>query len=701
MRPNRRAEGRITLKANGHFANRLALGLLTLSAGWAGAATFGDLTYTPPPGWTAQPSASTLSLKPPNLPAGEVALITLSKGTDFKGDFAAAFDQLSTTGPNGYTLQSRSKAVPDKDENGVPLLAQAAVFQNASGQTLYLYYVAANPPGRLEILVYTASSLATFQKYEPALSALASSVTFGTPKAGGTATTPPPTKPPATKPPASTSNTPTPPTKTPPQTTQPGTQTAVSLPVPNLAKLVAGGFDPAKQPIPDEFSCYPDLRSDKYQTPVFKLQILNQTQYRVVTGKTASAGTFTTKKGSVFYDMQFKTGPLASVDSATLFWGRDREYGQNIKLYRYPLKDDRTLNLECYQRGPRDALAQLGFRRKDPQAGKYACRSSDGKNTDQGTLEVLAERAYRYKGSGGKYSADILGDQTYDFSGVDFAGGPLDDTHASYSEDDLGEREFSFRAMKCLVVVKPTLPPRYGAGKAPAPPKGTGGLAGAYSLQRQQVQAGGGIQMVRDFYVFFKNGYVFTGDPDTSLADADCTRTFPNGLPICEVYKLSGGQITIGSDKPAAFQQKGSALSLDGDKLEPVRPIKDLKLAGDYKSTSVFSAPGGTGGGIFETVLKFGKDGRFRREASGGVSITTTTTGTSSGDVTGGVSSSSERQNGGKYTLSANTLTLSYDDGRVEKKFAMLPQLTKSGQPDTEWLYLGGDDYFLQKPGKK
>ncbi|WP_161882854.1 hypothetical protein [Deinococcus alpinitundrae] len=665
----------------------LALGLLTLCAGWAGAETFGDLTYTPPPGWTAQPSASTLSLKPPNLAAGEVALITLSKGSDFKGDFAAAFDQLSKTGPTGYTLLSRSKAVPDKDQNGVALIAQAAVFQNASGQPLYLYYVAANPPGRLEILVYTASSLSTFQKYEPAVTALAGSVTFGTPKASGTATAPPPTKPP--------------PTKTPPQTTPPGTQPAVSLPVPNLAKLVAGGFDPEKQPIPDEFSCYPDLSSDKYQTPVFKLQILNQTQYRVVTGKTASAGTFTTKKGSVFYDVQFKTGPLASVDSATLFWGRDREYGQNIKLYRYPLKDDRTLSLECYQRGPRDALAQLGFRRKDPQIGKYACRSSDGKNTDQGTLEVLAERAYRYKGSGGKYSADILGDQSNDFSSVDFTGGPLDDTHASYSEDDLGEREFSFRAMKCLVVVKPTLPLKYGAGKAPAPPKGTGGLTGAYSLQRQQVQVGGGIQMVRDFYMFSKNGYVFTGDPDTSLADADCTRIFPNGLPICEVYRLGSGQITIGSDKPVPFQQKGGVLRLDGEKLEPVRPLKDLKLAGDYKSTSVFSAPGGTGGGIFETVLKFGKDGRFRREASGGVSITTTTTGTSLGDVTGGVSSSSERQNGGKYTLSGNTLTLSYDDGRVEKKFAMLPQLTKSGQPDTEWLYLGDDDYFLQKPGKK
>lgn len=665
---------------------RLALGLLVLTAGHAGADTFGDLTYTPPPGWTAQLSGDTLSFKPPNLAAGEVALVTLSKGKDFKGDFAAAFDRLSKTGPDGYTLLSRSMAAANKDENGVPLIAQVAVFKNAAGQALYLYYVAANPPGRLEVLIYTASSLPTFQKYQPAVAALADSVTFKGQKAGGAV--PPPTS----KPPVGTPKTPA--TTPKPSTPTSGTPPAVRLPVPDLAKLVAGGFNPEKQPIPDEFSCYPELRSDKYQIPVFKLQILNQSQYRLVTGQTASAGTFTIRKSDNFYEMVFRTGPLSGVDDATLFWGKDHEYGQNIKLYRYPLKDDSTVNLGCYQRGSRDALAQLKFRRKDPQVGKYACRSTEGKNTDQGALEVLADRAYRYRGGGGKYRADILGDQSEDFSG-----GPLDDSYASYSEDDLGERKFSFRAMKCVVVVKPTLPPRYGAGQAPAPPRGAGGVAGAYSLYRQTYN--NGVQYVRDFYIFFKNGYVFTRDPETLLSDADCTRTWPNGLPACEVYSLGGGTITIGSDKPVLFQQKGGMLSLDGDKLEPVRPLGDLKLAGNYKSTSVFTAVGGTGGGIFETVLSFGKDGRFKREASGDVSITTTTTGTSAGDVTGGVASRSERQNGGKYTLSGNTLTLSYDDGRVEKKFAMLPQVIKSGQPDTEWLYLGGDNYFLEKPGKK
>ena len=147
--------------------------------------------------------------------------------------------------------------------------------------------------------------------------------------------------------------------------------------------------------------------------------------------------------------------------------------------------------------------------------------------------------------------------------------------------------------MKCVVVVKPTLPPKFGQDKAPAAPKGTGGLEGAYSYQRQSFD-GTAIKFVRDFYVFFKNGYVFTGDPDTSLADADCTRTFPNGLPICQVYRVQGNSLVIGADKPLPFRKQGDGLTLDGHTLDPVRPLADLKLAGAYKTTSVFTAIGGT-----------------------------------------------------------------------------------------------------------
>ena len=97
------------------------------------------------------------------------------------------------------------------------------------------------------------------------------------------------------------------------------------------------------------------------------------------------------------------------------------------------------MDLECYQRGARETLAPLEFRRKDSQPGKYACRSTDGKNADKSTLEVLGGRQYRCAGGSGKYQVDILGDQGDDYSDVEFFGGPLEDMNVSYKEDDKGE----------------------------------------------------------------------------------------------------------------------------------------------------------------------------------------------------------------------------------------------------------------------
>ncbi|MGY2895604.1 hypothetical protein [Deinococcus sp. UYEF24] len=666
-------------------------------------ATFGDLIYTAPPGWKVQTSGDSVTLVPQNLVSGEAALITLSKGVAFNGNFAAEFDRVTSKAAQGFTVVKRSEVQQSKDETGTPLLARATVLQNAAGQTLYLYYVAANPAGRLELLIYSASSLEVFAKYQPGLTALSASVTFrtqsgqtqsGQPQSGQSQTSAQagPKAQPGNQQPGN-----QPPTTTKPATTPPTPQiSSKPLAVPKMSALVASGLDPQKQPVPDEFRCYAELESDQYQKPVFALQMLGNGQYRVGN----EAGTYAVKADGSFSRIQFRTGPLREVDDSSILW--DRKYGQSIKLYRFPLKNDRTVSLLCYQRGAREALAQLKFRRKDPQVGRYVCRSTDGENTDKGTLEVLPNRSYRYAGGDGKYRADILGDQSYEFSSVEFTGGPLEDTNVTYRENDLGERQFSvINRMKCALIAKPTLAAQFGPDQAPAPPKGAGGIQGAYSKQQQQAMVGGGLEFVRNFYVFFKNGYVFTGDPDTSLADADCRRTFPNGLPVCEVYRLQGGKITIGTDRPVSFERRGEAVLLDGDALGPVQPVGNLRLAGEYKSTSTFSAVGGTGGGVFLDFLRFGKDGRFTRESNGGISVTTTTTGTSFGDATGGVSSSSSSKNSGKYAFAGNTLTLTYADGRVEKLFALLPQLGKDGKPDPKWLYLKGDDYFLQDPAKK
>ena len=138
-----------------------------------------------------------------------------------------------------------------QSKGGVPLLAQAVVFKNSAGQQIYMYYQAANPKGRVELLLYAASSLEMFRKYQPQLTTLTDSVKFV------------PTV-------ASSGN----PTKTEAQAVGTGSSTLPALKVPKLAELLAQGFNPQKQLIPDEFRCYPQVSSDQYQKLVFSIQML-------------------------------------------------------------------------------------------------------------------------------------------------------------------------------------------------------------------------------------------------------------------------------------------------------------------------------------------------------------------------------------------------------------------------------------------
>ena len=165
---------------------------------------------------------------------------------------------MTSTALQGYTIASRSSVEKSKDAKGIPLLEQAVVQKSASGESLYLFYVAANPKGRVEFLFFTASSLETFRKYQPGLTALSDSVSFN----GNLVAQ-----------------------------TQPSTGISSSAPanlpslkVTKLTDLLAQGFDPDKQPISDEFRCYPEINTDKYQQPVFALQMLSAGQYRAPGG---------------------------------------------------------------------------------------------------------------------------------------------------------------------------------------------------------------------------------------------------------------------------------------------------------------------------------------------------------------------------------------------------------------------------------
>ncbi len=689
----------------------LALLLSGLLTGTAWAATFGNYVYTVPAGWTQARQGTSLVLTPPGLAAGERVTVLLTAGatlgTTRQGDLNTWFAAQMRGYNAGAKIVTQTPIQAQTDDNGQQLLASVAVVQTG-GVSEWRFFIAARPGDRAEMLVITTSSYEVFTARQNELSAFSDKLDFANAGSGpvsnpvGNPASNPVSNPansPATAkgkvpvPPASTPPTttlPTPPTTQPPVRT-PATGTLPAVPVPNLTQLAAAGLDPEQQPIPDEFRCYLSYDSADYSRPAFVLQILPGNRYRAPGGEGGYRMVQTS--GSSLKYLRWQGGPLGGTDDAFLLF--DRRYGQSIQLDGVG-KDERRLY--CHQRGGAESHALVRFRRADPQVGAYSCRSTDGKNTDLGTLELLSGRTYRYRGGTGRYTVNILGKQGDSFSGVDFVGGPLDDTYSPYSEDDLGERRFSglpSRNAQCNVVAKPITEPKFGPGKAPAPPAGAGGLVGAYAYYVQNFYPSAGLNHY--FYIFFKNGYVFTGDPDTSLADADCARTLPSGWPLCQVYRLGSGAITIGTDKPAKWAKTAAGYTLDGSTLSPVKPLGELKLAGQYKSVSSFMAMVGTGGGLFEDLLTFRRDGSFSRQHSGGVSLTTTSDGSPSGDVTGGVYSSTDRRNSGTYSLSGNTLTLSYGDGRTERMFAFLP----GNKPDLEWLYLGGSNYFLEKPGQK
>ena len=471
----------------------------------------------------------------------------------------------------------------------------------------------------------------------------------------------------------------------------------------NAAQFVASGGDPGNSIIPDEFRCYQKRKGDGL-APELTLQILPGGQYRTPYG----GGTLKVVKDGSLRKLQGSGGPLNGAGGSLDF----DDFGQSLSLSDVGENVlERSLDFECYQRGPRENAALFDFKLRTPKPGRYSCIVSDG----DGTLELLPGNRYGLGGQTGRYTLDFRSDQDGSSSSLDFAGGPLDDQRASYSEDEYGLRTVDLSraeirlvsskstGVECRLVVKPTPPPSlYGAAKAPAPPIGSGGLNGNWVHSR----AGSlvtGLQMGPDFtssivlnsecpgnicwaFAFFnKNGYVFTGEPGVSLDEADCTRTHPNGLPRCEVYRVTGGKIIIGEGEPEDFKLSGDTLKLGGRDYDKLLPLTGLALKGAYSSTVVTNAIVSLGGSVSNASLLFNAQKQFAYDRSSSTNLAGT------GYVLG--SSNTAATSGGTYQFQGNTLTLSYRDGRTVRLFAATD--SDGGKPILTLLRLSGVTYSL------
>lgn len=443
------------------------------------------------------------------------------------------------------------------------------------------------------------------------------------------------------------------------------------------AAVQVKGVDPAKEPIPGaSFACYTEEPGDDYAVPAFTIAIGPGRTYSMAAG----SGRFAVDASEIL-SVTFTTGPL----SGAAFPGAVRfdDWGQ-VLTFRAPAGGDYA----CYQAGARQKLALTQLRLKDPAVGTYRC-AVDDTGADAGTFEFLTGNAYRYAGTTGAYSADILGHQDDTFSGVDFAGGALDGRFATYGQDEAtGVRRLSLNTtpdITCASLGAPTVRQRFGPGRAPKPPRGAGGLSGMYAAFQVDVTgACGGLCW--SFLTFTTNGRVYTREPETGPSDAACTRRLPNGLPVCDTYIRKAGRIRIG-DETSSFTRSGRNLRIGNRVYRPVKPARGQRLAGAFRSTTTIPGIDGTGGGTASTTFAFTAGGRFTRTGFAGATFSPLP-GTPGAAVTTVANTGSS----GTYrAVGPNTMEFRFASGARTRVFFFIPE---GSGTRPKLLRLGGSSYL-------
>jgi hypothetical protein len=471
------------------------------------------------------------------------------------------------------------------------------------------------------------------------------------------------------------------PTNTPPTTTSP----TVAGPTPE--QLTAQGINPDEMLIPDVFHCYEERYGDDFSRYDFALTILPGNRYSTPFGDGAYS-----LEADILLEITWLSGPFASEDSYG--FASYGDYGQDISMHVIGADE---LDFNCYQQGPRVEQIKLELVFRNAQLGTYTC-VVENTTTPGPTLEILANHVYRVDGVEGEFMVDLMNDPEDDLPSIDYLSGPWADGYGFLSADEeTGMRDISVSSdygdFDCSMLGAPLQSIKYGAATAALPPAGAGGLDGLYAMWQPDVlgYCGG---LCWSFYYFFPNGYVYTEEPDGPLEEIDCTRTLPNGEPLCDVYTLEGNSIFFREGERKPFAQMADGLSIDGGDYSKIPVLGNITLNGEFRAFSYVAAAGGQGGTAIEKTFFFNPDGTFRRDGFVGASFTTTDTGTSMGTPTAGVTVSSESSNSGTYQIQGNTLMLNFNDGQTVKEFFFLMPDTDPNNP--EGLHLGSSDYFKE-----
>lgn len=132
--------------------------------------------FTVPAGWTRTDAGPGVILTP-NSDAKNLVTLFLAGRPLAGATLRAAFDQDFQGLSSGLRVVNIGP-IQSRTTNNIELLAVTAELRNAAGIPSYRYYMAAGPPGRIEIMVYSATSSQLFQRYSPDLNAFISGWSF-------------------------------------------------------------------------------------------------------------------------------------------------------------------------------------------------------------------------------------------------------------------------------------------------------------------------------------------------------------------------------------------------------------------------------------------------------------------------------------------------------------------------------------------
>ena len=473
----------------------------------------------------------------------------------------------------------------------------------------------------------------------------------------------------------------------PDETIAPKSRSLTTIKSPSYQTLVSAKVDPSRTLVASEFRCYGFRPGADYNTPDFIVQLAADRTYKSTFGAGSYVGVFN-DKGKWTRNLAW-TGALGKFRSSWL--ANKSRYGQNITfkdLEVAGIKQDYT----CYEQGASEREALTTFRLKEPREGDYQCRDSEGESRN--SFSIL--KGYRYQAGleEGAFTVDLRSSDDND-SDVRFVAGPLVGTSGRFREEaGTGRKMFTFKEvssnflaqssssrldMTCTNVGDPIDYQVYGEESVPAPPAGSGGMAGLYAVKRK-VDATKPNKF--GFYLFTPEGRVFAGEPDMAVSDIKCLSTHPSGKPRCDTYRVVGDEITLNN----GFKDY---ITLQRETLIDV-PANVTRINGKYTGaiggTSGLCVPFSTCSSWFrKSIRQFTADGRFSKNSS---SLSTISSSVGVGTSHGRGSSNSS--DSGRYQIEGNLIHLQYGDGVVETKFIAV--LNNSVIHTDGWTYYLDDE---------